>query len=185
MRRGFKSWAEQQALEQRRNLCLGADAPLSATRLALHLEIPIINPEQIPGMTKKHVDQLLQEDISSWSAITLNVKGGAMIILNTGHAPTRQESDLMHEMAHLICEHKPSVLAHVGGLPFPLREYDAVQEEEANWLGACLQLPRPALLAAVKRHMSLEQMVRYFHASEEMIRYRRQTTGVDRQMSRF
>ena len=52
----------------------------------------------------------------------------------------------MHEMAHLICKHKPAELVPVGGFPFSLREYDAVQEEEANWLGACLQLPRPALL---------------------------------------
>ena len=84
MRRGFKSWAEQQAIEQRHSLCLGVDAPLPAAQLATHLQIPIISPEQIPGMTKQHVDQLLQEDISSWSAITLNVKSGAMIILNTG-----------------------------------------------------------------------------------------------------
>jgi len=91
----------------------------------------------------------------------------------------------MHEISHIICKHAPSELIRVGGLPFLLRDYNADQEEEASWLGACLQLPRPALWWAVKRRMTVDEMVQYFQASEELIRYRRQVTGIDRQLTRL
>ena len=185
MQRGFKAWAEREAIAQRRNLGLGANMPLPAVQLAAYLSITIISPEHIPGMSQEHLECLLQRDLSSWSAITVSANTVTAIIHNTGHAPTRQESNLMHEMAHIICKHAPSELIHVGELPFLLRDYNADQEEEASWLGACLQLPRPALWWAVKRRMTVAEMVQYFQASEELIRYRHQMTGIDRQFSRL
>lgn len=50
MRRGFKTWAEQQAVQQRRVLGLSAVAPLAAERLAAHHDIDIRSPLDIPGM---------------------------------------------------------------------------------------------------------------------------------------
>ena len=47
MRRGFKTWAENQAKEQRHKLDLKADAPLPARQLASWLKIPIFGPEQM------------------------------------------------------------------------------------------------------------------------------------------
>ncbi|SRR6266487_620215 len=185
MRRGFKAWAEQEAIEQRRLLGLSANAPLPASQLAVYLGILILSPEHIPGMSQEHLECLLQRDLSSWSAITVSANSVTAIIHNTGHARTRQESNLMHEMAHIICKHEPSVLTSVGGLSFLLREYNADQEEEASWLGACLQIPRSALWWAVKRRMTIDEMVQYFQASEELIRFRRQMTGIDRQLSRL
>jgi len=185
MQRGFKTWAEHQAIEQRRCLGLGEEVPLPATQLATYLGITIASPEHIPGMTREHLECLLQGDRSSWSAITVSVNTATIIIHNTGHARTRQESNLMHEMAHIICKHAPSELIRVGGLPFLLRDYNADQEEEASWLGGCLQLPRPALWWAIKRRMTVAEMAEYFQASEELIRYRRQMTGIDRQFSRL
>ncbi len=185
MQRGFKTWAEHEAIEQRHRLGLDATVPLPATQLAAYFGITIVSPGHIPGMTREHLECLLQRDRSSWSAITVNVNTGTTIIHNTGHARTRQESNLMHEMAHIICKHTPSELIRVGGLPFLLRDYNADQEEEASWLGACLQLPRPALWWAVKRRMTVDEMVQHFQASEELIRFRRQVTGIDRQFSRL
>ncbi len=185
MRHGFKTWAENQAIEQRCNLGLAADAPLPATQLASYLGITIIGPEQIPGISPGHLECLLQRDRFSWSAITVNVNKYTFIIHNTGHTETRQESNLMHEMAHIICKHASARLIRIGELPFLLREYDPGQEEEASWLGACLQLPRPALWWAVKHRMTQVEMMQYFHASDDLIRFRRQVTGVDRQFSRL
>ena len=185
MQRGFKAWAEQQAIAQRRNLGLGANVPLPALQLAAHLGIIVVSPEHIPGMSQEHLECLLHRDRTSWSAFTVNANGVTVIIHNISHARTRQESNLMHEMAHIICKHTPSALTSIGGLPFPLREYNPKQEDEASWLGACLQLPRPALWWAVKRRMTIIEMVQYFQASEELIRFRRQMTGIDRQFSRL
>ena len=184
MRHGFKTWAENQAKEQRQNLGLRAEAPLPARRLAVRMEIPILDPEQLPGMSPEHLDCLLRRDPWSWSAVTVPSDTGVFIIHNTEHAKTRQESNLMHEMAHLLCKHEPIGLKHVGGLPFLIREYDSEQEEEAAWLGGCLQLPRPALLWAIKRRMTLDEMVQYFGASSDLIKYRRGMTGADLQLAR-
>jgi hypothetical protein len=185
MQRGFKSWAERQAIEQRYNLDLREDAPLPAAQLAANRGVTILGPGQIPGMSLEDLECLLQYDSSSWSAVTVIAGKCMMVIHNTSHALVRQESNIMHEMAHIICKHVPVKLIQIGGLPFFFREYDAEQEEEANWLGACLQLPRPALCMAVRQRMTMPEMSRYFQASEEMVRYRRQITGVDRQFSRL
>lgn len=183
MQHGFKAWAERQAIEHRRHLGLEADVPLPAAQLAAYLGITIMGPAHIPEMSPEHLECLLQHDRSSWSAITISANKFTAIIHNTGHSKPRQESNLMHEMAHIICKHAPSELVHVGGLPFLLREYNADHEEEANWLGACLQLPRPALCWASKCRMKVTEMVQYFQASEELIQYQRRVTGVDRQYS--
>jgi hypothetical protein len=183
MRRGFKAWAEHEAIEQRLQLGLDAHMPLSALQLAAALDITV-SPEHIPGMSQEHLECLLQRDRSSWSAITVNANTVTAIIHNNSHARTRQESNLFHEMAHIVCGHTPSVLTPVGGLPFLLREYNTDQEDEASWLGACLQLPRPALWWAVKRRMTVVEIGEYFQASEELIRFRRQVTGIDRQLTR-
>ena len=53
-----------------------------------------------------------------------------------------------------------------------------------TWLGGCLQLPRPALLWAIKRRMTLDEMVQHFCASSDLIQYRRGKTGVNLQFSR-
>ncbi len=185
MRRGFKAWAEREAIEHRHHLDLKVDAPLPAAQLAASFGVSIISPELIPGMSQEHLECLLQRDKSSWSAITVSAGDVTAIIRNTGHARTRQESNLMHELAHIICKHAPSELMQVGELPFLLREYNAEQEEEASWFGACLQLPRPALLWAVKRRITVLEMVQHFQASEELIRFRRQVTGIDRQLTRL
>ena len=51
MRRGYKTWAEDIALKQRELLQLQADSPLPARSLAEELEIAVVTPNQIPGMT--------------------------------------------------------------------------------------------------------------------------------------
>ena len=183
MQRGFKAWAEKQAREQRYNLGLKEHEPLPAARLAAKQGITIISPKQVPGISSAHLERLLQDDCSSWSAVTVSVGVYIVIINNTSHTLLRQESNIMHEISHIICNHVPAKLIWIGELPF--RVYDAEQEEEANWLGACLQLPRSALWAAVKRRMTVSEMSQYFQASEEMVRYRRQVTGVDRQILRL
>jgi hypothetical protein len=105
MRRGFKTWAEKQAVIRREELGLRPEAPLPARTLAEHSEVLIAAPEDIPGMTELLLHQLLRTDPQSWSAATVATNGCILIIHNTSHTPNRQESDLMHEMAHLLCCH--------------------------------------------------------------------------------
>jgi Zn-dependent peptidase ImmA (M78 family) len=128
--------------------------------------------------------QLIQHDPSSWSAVTIQLQDNTFIVHNAAHAPVRQESDIMHEVAHIVRRHEPSQLITLDGLDVTLRTYDVAQEEEAAWLGAALQLPRAALLWAIREGMSDTEISQHFNASVSQIRYRRGVTGVDIQRRR-
>lgn len=185
MRRGFKTWAEKLALEQRNKLNLGDVSPLPARLLADHLGVFIVSPKDLPGLSPKILNQVLGVDPKSWSAITFERDGCTIIIHNTTHSPRRQESNLMHEIAHILLEHQPSQIIKDDYINIPLRTYNSKQEEEAVWLGGCLQLPRKALLWSIRRGMNNSMIVAHFGASLDLVRYRRQVTGVDRQIGRW
>lgn len=180
LRRGFKSWAEQQAISFRESLNIHPCAPLPAARLAQHLDVPIIDPNQVPNMSDEHLKQLLETDQWSWSGVTVVYADLMLIIKNSSHPPGRQQSDVMHELSHVICKHAAARVIQHPQLPLAQREYDATQEKEASWLGACLQLPRPALFWASKRGMTHADAAEHFGATEEMVSYRRRISGVDK-----
>lgn len=184
VQRGFKTWAEKQAVLQRQQLGLRPEAPLVARRLAAHLGIIVVGPESIPGVTPALLHQLLRIDPSSWSAATVSCNGCTAIIHNTAHDLSRQESDLMHELSHVLCKHPPARIVPLDGMAVALREYRAAHEDEATWLGGCLQIPRPALLWAIQRGMDEAAMVEHFGASDKMVQYRRNMTAVDIQLAR-
>jgi hypothetical protein len=68
--------------------------------------------------------------------------------------------------------------------PWALRTFDAQQEEEAEWLGGCLQVPRDAVLQLVRRCYGNEAIAAHFGSSEDMVRFRRNMTGIDKQVRR-
>lgn len=183
MRRGFKTWAEKIAVEQRGLLLLKSHLPMPARSLGKHLGIAIITPLEILGIPEPVVTQLLKTDPSSWSAVTISRTDRSIIIHNINHSPRRQESDLMHELAHILCKHKPTQLTQLPNASFALRSYDRNQEEEASWLGGCLQIPRVALLWALRQGMDNSRIAEHFNASLDLVKYRREMTGVNRQIS--
>lgn len=183
MRRGFKTWAERQAIAKRSDLGLRDIAPLPAKDLAQHLGILVFTPEQIPGMTRAIAHTLSQAD-NGWSAVTLTVTNPIVVIYNPSHSSGRQESDLMHEIAHIVCEHPPSSLGCIDGNQNVVRTYDQEQEAEADYLGGTLQLPRNALLWALGKGMDHDAIAGYFGASLAQVRYRINITGVVKQLDR-
>ena len=102
-----------------------------------------------------------------------------MIVFNPLSAPSRRTSDLAHEFAHLLLDHDLSRIETLGDLTF--LSCDPVQEEEAAWLSGCLILPRPLLLAEVRRGATAGDIAKRHGVSETMARYRLNVTGVARQ----
>jgi IrrE N-terminal-like domain len=182
MRRGFKTWSEERATAFRLELGIRPDAPLPAELLAEHLGVRLITPAEVPGITPELLELLLTADTSGWSALTVQIEDFTVVVYNASHAPARQESDLMHELAHVICKHPAIQIVRLGGLP--IREYSEVQEEEAAWLGGCLHLPRAALWNAARHGLSVAGIMERFNASEQMVRFRRNVTGIDVHLSR-
>ena len=186
-RRGFKAWSERTALGFRRDLQIDPFGALDPYELARHLNILVWTPHDVAhvvDLSKVHLDQLLKHDPSSWSAVTLILPLKKVIILNSTHAPVRQNSDLMHELAHLILEHKPARVDVTEDKLMILDTYDKFQEEEADWLGGALLVPRDALLDVLSRNRRNENAASHFNVSTPMIEWRRRMTGIDRQLSR-
>lgn len=180
LRRGFKTEAERTAERIRRELKLPPHAPLPARSVIKHLNLLLIEPSDVGALPLAMFDTLLVRDNYSWSAVTIEHPFGDLIIYNPSHNIGRQEADLMHEVSHKLCGHQPEPMVYTTGFPF--RTYDEQLEEEAKCLGATLQLPRVALLWAITRGMSNADIGEHFTASLEMVRFRRDTTGVDKQM---
>jgi Zn-dependent peptidase ImmA (M78 family) len=61
---------------------------------------------------------------------------------------------------------------------------DVEQEEEANWFGGCLLLPRPLLVKAAFDGMNARQIAEAFQTSEPMARFRLNASGVLVQLGR-
>ena len=180
MKRGFKAEAERHAAFYRNELLLKERDPLPARDLAVHLKITLMTPSEIPGITDELLDVLLITGKNNWSAAILKCGEKEFIIYNPTHSPYRQESDIMHEIAHSICKHEFNELeTTVAGGIIPLRKYNKDQEDEAEWLGACLQLPRTALFYYYKiKKLKVPEISQLFNASEKMVNYRLGISGV-------
>ena len=168
---GFRRRCEAIATERRGILRLRAFAPLPAKILAADLGATIFTPEAVPHAEPDQVAVLLNSD--QWSAGVI-CKNPLWIVHNPSHAPTRRESNLMHELAHILLKHKMVGFDPKTGLP-QRRDCD---EDEATYLGGCLQIPRRGLLWAVQRKMQLPEIAAHFSASEDMVRFRSNMTGV-------
>ncbi len=182
MQRGFKTWAEKRSSYQRGLLGLRPISQLPARLLADKLGVCVLQPTEIPGITPEVINHLLNGDPDSWSALSFSRNNCIVLIHNSTHSPRRQESDIMHELAHLLCKHKPANLLQLSADSFAVRTFSTTQEEEAAWLGGCLQIPRVALLWAIRHGMDNRALVNYFGASLDLVNYRRRVTGIDRQL---
>lgn len=179
MKRGFKADAERQSTSLRATLNLRPIDPLPARRLAGHLGYQVCAPEVIGGMPIPIADWLSCPDCG-WSACVLSDDQVKLILYNSSMSVGRQESSLMHELAHLICEHPSSALDLKGGLS--LRRFVKDHEDEAAWLGGCLQLPRQALSHHVRQRRTATQVAEHFSASVEMVTFRYRMSGLQRQL---
>lgn len=182
--RGFKKQSEEKAIYFRRELGLLPYDPLPAQRLSEYLNIRILTPADILDKTSDSYRILIGS--KEWSALTLPCKSGKRIIIhNNKNSRYRQESDLMHELAHVICGHETPERSRIDGVDIMLRTYNEQQEKEAEWLGGCLQLPREALLWHIKKSQSVKEIAEFFSASVTMVRFRINSTGISRQSARW
>src|SRR5581483_186242 len=109
-RRGFKSWCEETALNVRQHQHLASNAPLSAFVLARELRVSIITPSELKHLPEDACRRLIGVHSDSWSAITIPGKHHPLIVYNPSHSAARQNSDLMHELAHILLGHKPTMV---------------------------------------------------------------------------
>ena len=180
LKRGFKANAERLAKEYREKLDIHPCAPLCAFKLAAFLNIEVCKATEFLNSTD-HLNLLsgANGEKCEWSALTMIAASGRRIIIhNHFNSEARQQSDIMHELAHIICEHKHDLKEYDFNLPIGLRSYNPIQEEEAKCLGATLQLATPCLLWANKRSMTHEEIANHFNSSLDMVKYRMNMSGI-------
>lgn len=185
--RGFKSWCEKFSASKRAELKIGRADPIDANLLAKSLGIRVWTPNDVPGLSKESLEILLYNDGSTpscWSAVTLVLGKATVVILNSSHSLGRQASDLTHELAHRILDHKThEVNANSAGIMM-LSAYDKKQEDEADWLSSCLLLPRDALASIKQRGISMDEAAISYGVSKKMLNYRMAITGINRQFAK-
>jgi len=183
-RRGFKAWCEQVATTLRRDNDLAPTAPLPPTVVAEGLGVRLVPAEQLSGVSPEVLDRLLGQHRAVWSAVTISAGDRHLVVYNSAHSKARQSNDLMHELSHLILKHTPNMSFMDPSKGLLIRSYDKNQEDEANWLSASLLLPRQALVVHRSRRTPAEDLCEMFGVSRDLLTFRLNTTGVERQLAR-
>ena len=184
LERGFKSWCERVASAMRNELELRATDPLPARKLAQHLQVELITPHDVPGLSDEDLRQILVVDRESWSAASYSINGVTTVILNPTNSSARESTDIMHELSHLIRDHEPSQIILSATGEFAMSSFDPKQEDEANWLSGTLLLPRDALMQCRDAGKTSEQIAQQFGVSTALTNYRLRVTGIEQQFSR-
>jgi hypothetical protein len=161
----FRTICESIAVKVRHELDLWGYDPLPARQLAEHMQIDLYAPSELPGMSENDVAQAIGS--SGWSAITVLTQP-PMIIYHPGHPPPCFESNIMHELAHIVLGHKPELLGLISDLRVA-RCYSKFHEAEADCLGVCLQLPRVALQLARQRGTSVSEIACQFNTALDLV----------------
>lgn len=178
MHRGFKAEAERLALDIRRKMGKRPADQMDAVHLAEHVGAEVRRADSLTSRAKLQTLEELQP--GAFSACTFNIGGRHVIVYNPLASPGRTQSNIVHEVSHVVLKHDMKSVQSIGEVSF--FTCDADEEQEANWLGGCLLLPRPLLYAAVKRGLDSAAIAEAYTVSEAMAAFRLRTTGVTKQL---
>ena len=177
LRRGFKAEAEREAARVRKELGLASRDRLDPRDLAKHLSVSIVDAGELVDVAE--LEDLERLQAFAFSAATFEIEQRKIIVVSPLRNTGRQNSDIAHELAHVMLKHDLSEIREVDGMPFRTCKPD--EEEEATAFGGTLLLPRPLLLSAARRQASVEQIANQYDVTVEMARFRYNTTGVAKQ----
>lgn len=183
-RRGFKSWCEQVAAKLRRDAGLAPTDAILPAVIAENLNVRLIPATALPDLPAATLKRLLHTHNESWSAVTISDGERHLVIFNPAHSAARQANDIAHELSHIILKHTPTFSFMNPEKKLLIRSFDKNQEDEANWLAASILLPRAALLAMRAKRVKNGDICARYGISAQLLTYRLNTTGVDRQMAR-
>lgn len=148
--------------------------------LATHLDVAVVDAATLVGLAELEGLERLQA--FAFSAATFDIEGRRIIVVSPLRTPGRQNSDIAHELAHIMLMHELSEIRELDGTPF--RTCSPDEEEEATSFGGTLLLPRPLLLSAVRRKATIQEISEQFDVTLDMARFRYNTTGVAKQGAR-
>jgi Zn-dependent peptidase ImmA (M78 family) len=178
LRRGFLAEAERHATRIRSELGRTPASEISMRDVAKHLGIRVISAAELIDVTRLHELERIQA--FAFSACTFDIQDTKIIVFNPLRTAERRESDIGHEVSHVLLGHELSALRTIAGTPFRTCQPD--QEEEATNMAGALLLPRPLLLYAARQDLGEQGIAQRYGVSVEMARFRLNRTGVAKQM---
>ncbi|MCG8607572.1 ImmA/IrrE family metallo-endopeptidase [bacterium] len=175
LRRGFRKEAEEYAADFRDELNLEVHDPIDPVLLADHLSIPVIGLSDHPTISDDVKRFFATAGQDNFSATTIADGSYREIIHNDAHHPNRQNSNITHEVSHIVLGHPPKPPMIADGC----RDFDPTLEKEANELGFTLLVPKIAALFAVEQFGNLAEAALHFGVSLQLLRYRIRITNAD------
>lgn len=180
LRRGFKAEAERLARDIWSDMGLTPNDRMEAVKLAEHVGCIVRPADALVDLAKLKALHRIQDD--AFFACTFKLPGNRYaIVFNPLMSDGRRNSDVAHEVAHIILGHRLSRLKRLGDVAF--LSCDKQQEDEAAWLSGCLLLPRFALVHDLRKRRKLDAIARKRTLSRDMVEYRVRVTGVQRQLA--
>ena len=175
MRRGFKAQADRLAERTRTQLGLRPYDQLDIRQLAKHLNVEVIPADHL--IDRARFEELERLQPGAFSAATFHLPDGRTVAVhNPCNDPGRTNSDIGHELAHILLDHDVREIQQIAGHTFITCNPE--QEQEATWLAGCLLLSRPLLLREAYNGTSTEAIAAKYQVSEPMARFRLNTSGV-------
>lgn len=173
-RRGFKAQANRIAVGLRIQLGLTESCPIDVKALAAHLRVTVFPLSMFAKARPDEVARLLGPGASAFSACLVPAGDGrAMAIVNDAHSVGRQNSNLAHELAHLLLNHSPEAVVDCAGC----RNFQGGVESEAGFLGSCILIPNEAARAIVKSGIAYDAAAERYGVSRSMLEYRLNVSG--------
>jgi Zn-dependent peptidase ImmA (M78 family) len=180
VRRGFKAEAERLSDRVRAELGLASIDALPLDRLARTLAAELRSAGDLIDVARLEEIDRLQP--GAFSACTFEIDDRHVIVWNPLSSPGRRNSDIAHELSHLLLSHAVKEVHRVGDLTF--FGCDPDEEQEANWLAGCLLLPRSLLVPVLRRGATADVIAERYDVSVQMANYRIRATGAQRQVRR-
>jgi len=175
VRRGFKTEAERLAERTRTQMGLRPHDLLDIRQLAKHLDVEVIPADHL--VDRARLEELERLQAGAFSAATFHLPDGRIVaVYNPCNDLGRTNSDIGHELAHILLDHDVREIQQLAGHTFITCNPE--QEEEATWLAGCLLLPRPLLLREAYTGTSAETIAANYKVSQHMARFRLNTSGV-------
>lgn len=175
--RGFKTLAEKDAERLRLEMGLDKAAWVSATDLAEHLNVKVVDGEHL--IDRSEFEELERVQAWAFSAATFEIRDRHVIVTNPLRSGGRRNSDIAHELSHLRIGHHLTEIRAIDGHVYRTCRPD--EEEQATAYGGTLLLPRPLLFKAALAGQTPEDIAEANEVTVEMARYRFNTTGVAKQ----
>jgi len=176
-----KEELEQTADKFRADLGLSRDEPLDSIRIEIE-GVQVIQVGKADCLEARIVSQLKGSAGGEWSAMSVPLdpkNENWAVLLNDSHTIERQRVTILEEFWHILLGHKLTKIARVAEAYG--RTYDKTEEHDAYYLASASLLPKAAIIDAVSKNRSSEDIAREFGTSSELVDYRIKRLGLWRE----